>query len=203
MTWRLATAIKTLQAEVNAAHPDRPKQADGTIGDARHQAEVSDHNPVAPHPGVVTAWDITTAPFTIALAEKLRQMGRAGDERVKYVIYRGRITSAEHGWEWVPYSGYSQHYDHIHLSVADSPSQYDRTDRWGVFDPPVTAHTVSSPSPLGDRMLFLLSYNGKHYITDGFRKRLVTPSFEKALTAAGVKYLALTSADAAALPGSE
>src|SRR3954471_16871561 len=98
MTWRLAAAIKTLQAEVNAAHPGRPKQADGTIGDARHQAEVSDHNPNPPHAGVVTAWDITTAPFTIALAEKLRLMGKTGDGRVKYVIYRGRIASSKQSW---------------------------------------------------------------------------------------------------------
>jgi hypothetical protein len=127
--WRTAKAIKTLQAEVDAAHPDRPKGADGTIGDARHQAEKSDHNPNAK--GVVTAWDITTADFTITLAESLRRMGEAGDGRVKYVIYRGQIAGPKaRGWKWRPYSGFSQHFDHIHLSVSSDPKQYDRTDPW-------------------------------------------------------------------------
>jgi hypothetical protein len=142
--WRLAETLKVLQAEVNTAYPDRPKTADGTIGDARHQAEQSDHNPNPPHPGVVTAWDITTDGFTIALAETLRQMGKAGDQRVKYVIYRGRITSAQHSWEWAPYSGSSQHFDHIHLSVADDPAHYDSRAPWGVF---VHGTAASNPTP--------------------------------------------------------
>jgi hypothetical protein len=129
-TWRTARAIKTLQAEINAAHPGRPKTADGTIGDVRHQNEShSDHNPN--ERGVVTAWDITTADFTIPLAESLRRLGERGDKRVKYVIYRGRIAGpAAKGWAWRKYSGFSDHFDHIHLSVSADPNQYDRTDPW-------------------------------------------------------------------------
>jgi hypothetical protein len=142
--WRVAKAIKTLQAEVDKAHPDRPKTADGLIGDARHAATKSDHNPVDPHPGVVTAWDITTADFTVALAESLRRMGEAGDARVKYVIYRGQIAGpARRGWSWRPYSGFSQHFDHIHLSVSDDPKQYDRTDPWF----PIPVKPKKKPAP--------------------------------------------------------
>lgn len=140
-SWRVAEAIKTLQAEVNQVHPDRPRSADGTIGDARHAATKSDHNPTDPHPGVVTAWDITTADFTIDLAEKLRLMGKAGDSRVKYVIYRGQIASSKAGWAWRPYSGFSKHFDHIHLSVADDPAHYDSTAPWNVF----SSHTPAAP----------------------------------------------------------
>lgn len=143
MSWRLAHSLEVLRKEVDAAYPARPKSADGTIGDARHQAETSDHNPNAA--GVVTAWDITTAPFTIALAEKLRLMGKAGDGRVKYVIYRGHIASAIDGWVWRVYSGASQHFDHIHLSVSAVPAQYDRTDPWRPFT--VAAQTAVNPTP--------------------------------------------------------
>lgn len=131
-TWRLARALETLRDEVNAANPDRPKGSDGTIGDERHQAEKSDHNPNSPHPGVVTAWDITTAPFTDALAERLRTMGAAGDLRIKYVIYKGRITTRDlKGWK--KYTGYSGHFDHIHLSVSNDPKFYDSTAPWHPF----------------------------------------------------------------------
>jgi hypothetical protein len=145
MTWRLAKSLDVLRAEVNKAHPNRPKTADGTIGDARHQAEKSDHNPTAPHLGVVTAWDITTADFTDALAETLRLMGKGGDLRVKYVIYKGRICSAKQSWAWRTYTGYSQHFDHIHLSVSDDREQYDRTDPWLTK---VTANATVQPAPL-------------------------------------------------------
>lgn len=151
MTWRVAKAIKTLQGEVNKQYPDRPRGADGTIGDARHQAEKSDHNPVSPHAGVVTAWDITTASFTTDLAETLRLMGKAGDERVKYVIYRGRICSSRDNWAWRAYTGYSQHFDHIHLSVSDDPAFYDSTAPWNVFDRHA-AHAQHQTTPPEDEL---------------------------------------------------
>jgi hypothetical protein len=45
MAWRLAKSQETLRAQVNAAPPGRSKRDDGTIGDERHQASASDHNP--------------------------------------------------------------------------------------------------------------------------------------------------------------
>jgi len=190
-TWRLAEAIKTLQAEVNARYPDRPRQSDGTIGDARHQAEQSDHNPLPPHAGVVTAWDITTAPFTIALAETLRVMGHAGDQRVKYVIYRGRICSAIQDWAWRPYSGFSQHYDHIHLSVSDDPAFYDSHAPWHVFGAPAPAPT---PAPKETRMI--VRFDGAPEVYEVVGSHLEHISLQayqaRGLTAADVKQLPKT-----------
>lgn len=134
-SWRPALCLNVLREQVDAAFPDRPQAADGMIGDTRHQATKSDHNPNAS--GVVTAWDITTDDrFTDSLAEQLRRLGASGDGRIKYVIFKGRIAGpAKRGWAWRTYVGFSQHYDHIHLSVAALPKQYDRTDRWPVvFD---------------------------------------------------------------------
>ena len=49
-SWRLARSLDTLRAQVNKAHPKRDKASDGTIGDSRHAATVSEHNP---HPAAV------------------------------------------------------------------------------------------------------------------------------------------------------
>lgn len=133
-SWRVAKSLLTLQDEINEAHPARPRAADGTIGDARHQVEKSDHNPTKPHPGVVTAWDITTADFTDELAETLRLKAKAGDRRIKYLIYKGRVATRRDNWAWRPYTGFSAHFDHIHLSVSDNPADYDSTAPWNVTD---------------------------------------------------------------------
>lgn len=129
--WRPAKALDTLLEQLDADHPDRPRP-DGIIGDPAHAARVSDHNPNAA--GVVTAADITTADFTDELAETFRGMGRAGDGRVKYVIYKHRIASSTRDWAWRAYDG-DPHVDHIHLSVSAKASQYDRTDPWPLAGP--------------------------------------------------------------------
>lgn len=64
-SWRMARSIVTLRDELNAQFPKRPKSADGTIGDARHQSagSGSDHNPWVKDKngqGVVRAFDGTT-----------------------------------------------------------------------------------------------------------------------------------------------
>jgi murein L,D-transpeptidase YcbB/YkuD len=129
MDWTLAPCLVKLRNEVNAAHPNRPKQSDGTIGDTAHQHETSDHNPNSA--GIVTAFDITTDSWSDALAESLRLRG-PHDGRVKYVIWQRRITSAVHGWQWVAYNGADPHTSHIHLSVSADAAEYNRTDAWGI-----------------------------------------------------------------------
>lgn len=128
----MAPAIVTVRAQVNKQHPDRPKEikdGEGTIGDERHQHEKqSDHNPN--EHDVVTAWDIAAAPFCDELAERFRQLGKAGDKRVKYVIWKRRYASAKTKWAWADYHGTDPHTGHIHLSVSADPAQYNRTDSW-------------------------------------------------------------------------
>ena len=60
-------------------------------------------------------------------------------------ITGGGIATDRERWAWRPYSGYSQHFDHIHLSVSDDPAQYDRTDPWGAFVP---SHATHNPTPI-------------------------------------------------------
>lgn len=116
--------------------PDRSKASDGTIGDAAHQAETSDHNPrVVPALGptpVVLAADITHDPAhgvdTYAQAEQLRV---SRDLRISYVISNRRITGPNHNWAWDPYSGTDPHTNHMHVSVVANPAADLETD-WSI-----------------------------------------------------------------------
>lgn len=133
MSWRPALCLNKLREQVDAAFPDRPQHMDGMLGDTAHSARKSDHNPN--DAGVVCAWDITRDDrFTDALAEDVRKLGAAGDKRVKYVIFKGRIAGpATKGWAWRPYSGENKHNGHIHLSVSGDKRVYDRTTAWPVL----------------------------------------------------------------------
>jgi hypothetical protein len=122
--WKVAESLDQLLAQLNTLAPRRSKTADGSIGDARHQAEKSsDHNPrLIAGANLVTARDFTHDPDggldCQHLADALRQ-GR--DPRVKYVIWNRRIMAGAGGpnpWAWRPYSGPSPHTEHVHLSVV-------------------------------------------------------------------------------------
>jgi hypothetical protein len=121
--WVLAPCLGELMDQADAAWPDRDTASDGSIGDARHQAEsFSDHNPRQGADGVwyVSAVDITADDFSDALAFNLTL-----DARVKYVIWDRRYYqrvpwSDDPVGAWVPYTGSDPHTGHIHVSVQMS-----------------------------------------------------------------------------------
>lgn len=139
VTWRVARSLLVLRDEVDAAYPHRTKGADGTIGDAAHQAEgsASDHNPWVKDSagvGVVRALDVTHDPAhdcdTYAIAERMRL---AKDRRLAnggYIISNRRITGPVHGWQWVAYSGSDPHTGHMHVSVSREQALYDDESPW-------------------------------------------------------------------------
>lgn len=141
MTWRLAKSLVTLRGEINDAAPNRSKVSDGTIGDTRHAAGASDHNPNGS--GAVTALDITHDPAggcdSYALA---RSLVASPDARLKYVISNGKIASRVKGWTWRKYTGKNPHSHHVHISVEASPKLYDDARPWNVA---VTGATAPSP----------------------------------------------------------
>ena len=113
MAWTLAPALGKLLAEVDALWPNRDRSSDGTIGDAAHQAGISEHNPDTR--GVVRAADITERGVDIQ-----RILNACiGDPRVHYVIYHGRICSRTYGWTWRPNRG---HEHHMHVSLLNRTS---------------------------------------------------------------------------------
>ena len=120
MSWKLAKSLETLRSQINALAPGRDKTSDGTIGDARHAASTSDHNP--DRNGDVCAMDITHDPAhgvdAGVLADVLRQ---SHDDRIKYIISNRRIaSSAVFPWRWRPYTGASPHTAHFHVSVMQA-----------------------------------------------------------------------------------
>jgi hypothetical protein len=175
MAWRVCNAILVFRAEVNDRWPDRSTKSDGTIGNTAHKRKGlrgSDHNPWVIDRngiGVVTAIDIThdpkRGPDCNDLAETLRRMGAAGDERVKYVIWNRRIVSPIRDWAWRPYAGPNPHAHHLHLSVSGNANFYDSPARWL----PELAPTDEGPDMFigtySDGRIFLVGLEGKRLLT--------------------------------------
>ena len=122
----LSPAADRLRYQINAAFPDRDKQSDGWLGDARHALRTSQHNP-DPTTGVVRAIDVDAhllkgSPnlnLAFDLADQLRLAGKNDkSKRIAYVIFHGRICSPKSLWRWVKYRGINPHNHHIHISFT-------------------------------------------------------------------------------------
>jgi peptidoglycan hydrolase-like protein with peptidoglycan-binding domain len=140
MTYRLAKSLDKMRDQFNKHSPHRNKASDGWIGDAKHAATTSDHNPWVKDGsvGIVTALDITHDPKngvdTWAIAEHLRK-GR--DPRIKYVISNKRIfSSTTSPWTWRNYTGSNPHSSHIHVSVNSGKHHYDDMKEWALIPAP-------------------------------------------------------------------
>lgn len=120
-TWRLAKSLEVLLQQLDARWPKRNKARDGSIGDAKHSARESDHNPNGS--GVVCALDVTNDPPNEVHASLIAEAIRSSrDSRVKYIIYnhfmmRSYAKPGIPAWTWAPYSGPNSHDSHIHISV--------------------------------------------------------------------------------------
>lgn len=144
MTWRLAKSLETLRKQVNATYPTRSKVSDGTIGDPRHAAGASDHNPAAD--GVVKALDITNDPKSGCVSNDIAEaLAASRDPRIKYLISNGRICSGPAGpspWKWRKYTGSNKHNKHFHISVRAEKQWFDSTAPWSAIEPPVRAMSL-------------------------------------------------------------
>jgi hypothetical protein len=123
MTPKLCKAGQQLRLQVDDSFPDRDRTSDGWIGDTRHQARPSDHNP--DEQGIVRAIDIdrdlsgkAKPDLMPDLADQIRLCARAGDKRISYVIFDGRIASSKKAWAWRPYDGINKHNHHCHVSFT-------------------------------------------------------------------------------------
>jgi hypothetical protein len=119
----LCKAGQQLREQIDDSYPDRDRTSDGWIGDTRHSARPSDHNPDAK--GVVRAIDIdrdlsgkAKPDLMPDLADQLRLCAKAGDKRISYVIFNGKIASSRMGWRWRKYSGSNLHNHHCHISFT-------------------------------------------------------------------------------------
>ena len=120
----LCKAGQQLREQFDDTFPDRDRSSDGWIGDTRHSARPSDHNPDA-KTGVVRAIDVdrdvsgSAKPDLMPdIANQIRLAAKSGDKRIAYVIFEGRIASSRMGWRWRKYSGSNPHNKHCHISFT-------------------------------------------------------------------------------------
>ena len=118
----LCKAGQQLRLQVDDSYPDRDRTSDGWIGDTRHQARPSDHNPDAE--GIVRAIDIdrdlsgkAKPDLMPDLADQIRLCAKS-DKRISYIIFNGRIASSKKSWAWRPYDGINKHNHHCHVSFT-------------------------------------------------------------------------------------
>lgn len=141
MTWYEVPAGEQLFAEFNRIAPARDTDSDGTIGDAAHQKEHSDHNPDSE--GAVRADDVDNDLYESDLTmEKVVQflLGRCrsgAEKRITYIIYYRRIWAADTGWVQKTYTGSSQHTEHAHFSFSHSDKLANSTASFHLEDIPV------------------------------------------------------------------
>ncbi|ESZ76699.1 MULTISPECIES: hypothetical protein [unclassified Mesorhizobium] len=118
---RAVASLNVLLAQVNKLAPNRSKAADGWIGDAKHMARHSDHNPEPD--GTVDARDITNDPSGgCDMRRVCDAIAASKDKRISYMICNGQIMSGRTGpkpWVWRKYTGANGHYHHGHISVLD------------------------------------------------------------------------------------
>jgi len=120
----LCKAGQQLRLQIDDTYPDRDRTSDGWIGDTRHSARPSDHNPDAKAGFVVRAIDIDRdlsgkkkPDLMPDLANQIRHAAKL-DSRVAYIIFAGKIASPRMGWRWRKYSGINPHDHHCHISFT-------------------------------------------------------------------------------------
>ena len=121
---RLSKSAIQLREQIDDAFPDRDRTSDGWIGDTRHAARKSDHNPDGQ--GWVRAIDIDRdlngkgrkPDLMPDLADQIRIAAKSGDKRIAYVIFDGKIASPRKAWRWRTYDGINKHNHHAHISFT-------------------------------------------------------------------------------------
>ena len=120
---KLSKAAIQLREQLDDSFPDRDRASDGWLGDSRHAARKSDHNP--DEQGWVRAIDIDADLFGAGvkphimpdLADQLRISCKSkAEKRISYIIFNGRIASPILNWKWRNYTGANKHTHHMHVS---------------------------------------------------------------------------------------
>jgi hypothetical protein len=148
-TWILVPCLVSLRTEFNRLAPGRDRASDGSIGDAAHRNESSDHNPDETGRTPYSDADRINEVHAIDVDDDLRRSGwsmgkcleiiitrhRSGrDDRLQNVIYNRRIWSRSWGWTARAYTGASAHTEHAHFSSRYTTAQESDTRPWGLLE---------------------------------------------------------------------
>ena len=148
-SWILVPCLVSLRQEFNRLAPTRDKTSDGSIGDAAHAGEPSDHNPDETGRTPYSDADHINEVHAIDIDRDLRKPGwsmnkcleiiitrhRAGhDNRLQNVIYNRRIWSRSWGWTARAFTGANAHTEHAHFSARYTTAQERDTRPWGLLE---------------------------------------------------------------------
>ena len=114
---RLVDGLESLRAEFNMVNPKRDRSSDGWIGDDRHAASVSDHNPDVRGDVYAIDVDIDGVPMPRIVAFLVARCRAGRETRLQYIIYRRTIWSRSWGWKACKYRGSNPHIKHAHFSA--------------------------------------------------------------------------------------
>ena len=124
---RLCKAAIQLREQFDDNFSDRDRTSDGWIGDSRHSARKSDHNP--DEQGWVRAIDVdrdlsgkAKPDLMPDVADQLRILAKS-DKRISYIIFAGKIASSKSLWRWRIYTGINKHDHHCHISFTSKGDQ--------------------------------------------------------------------------------
>jgi hypothetical protein len=156
--WVLIPSLKQLFAEFDFIAPSRDHASDGSIGNAAHQDEVSDHNPddtpgskaaYNDHDGKpeVRAIDVDnnlnitvegySDPMEGVVQYLLHRCRSSAEQRLEYIIYNRRIWTRSSGWAQKTYTGASPHTEHAHFSGRHDGRFDDKAQSWTLEEIPV------------------------------------------------------------------
>lgn len=139
----LAANLATLRTEVDLKYPTRDHTSDGWIGDSRHQAGVSDHNPDSR--GCVHAIDVDVDGI-----DPLLLVRRAiAHPTAEYVIYNRTIWMRSNGFVSRAYNGDNPHDKHVHISGKYGSANENNVLSWGIYILGGPAPAPAPPPPSG------------------------------------------------------
>jgi hypothetical protein len=126
MKYRLSKCAIQLREQIDDTFPDRDRTSDGWIGDTRHSARKSDHNPDAS--GWIRAIDVdrdlsgkAKPDLMPDLADQIRLFAKSDPaKRISYIIFDGKIASPLLKWKWRKYTGINKHVKHCHISFTQA-----------------------------------------------------------------------------------
>ncbi len=151
-SWTLVPCLVALRTEFDRIAPGRDRSSDGSIGDQAHRERTSSHNvDDGPGQGSTPSEDADSRPEVHAadVTANLRTPGwtmqravdiivdrhrRRVDNRLKNIIYNGKIYSRSWGWLEKDYTGDNQHKKHAHFESLYTDAAEQDTSPWGLLD---------------------------------------------------------------------
>jgi hypothetical protein len=140
---RATPAAIAVLRQATAISPSRKKASDGLLPSKAHinQSPNSDHN-------TGFAVDLTHDPKhgidCFDIFEKLKE-----DERVKYLIFQGKIWSKERAKQGNRvYTGSNPHNKHLHISINDGMGKDTSPWFWWLNQPKIISQVIAKVTPV-------------------------------------------------------